>query len=337
MFAPYARTLDAVVWVSAGLNEPPLVLLVLLALRVAQHVRPERPAGLWAVVALYVAALVVKQPAIILPALLLLGGGRGLSRDDRPGWRELVRRHMRQWWPLWAIAAAYGLGESVPLVHAGGQGATGYGLVHIKEFLHYLVEYPTLAVVPFLQHSWTIRAQVVALYGDWLRRRDARALGVCWFVVATSTLICRSSACASASHRTWRRTCMVRRQVAASWAPLRWSPWSPYGWVPLPASTHDPAVRPCRSTHARPSDGGKEGTFARSTRRTGSYQVALLTPWVVHTRASPWPGPPLRLWAPRERPHERCRGLAGARGTTGESGTGRLPVGPSLHNASYRK
>lgn len=193
VFVLSPRSLEAVLSTSAAVNELPYALCCLLAVLLWLR-RPRSALTSWSCACLYLVGLLAKQSAIVLPAILLLTEAASLQVwPSVAGWVDLARSRAKELAPLVVIGVAYG-GFEVFALHIAyaTPGHPAYGLVNAKEFLHYLVEYPTLAIAPFLSHAWTIRVAheavllpvLVPLTVRWARAGDLRTFGLAWFWVA---------------------------------------------------------------------------------------------------------------------------------------------------------
>lgn len=195
LFLLYPRSIEAVAWVSAADNELPYSLGVLLALLLWTSPRPFLRRWRGPLVALlYLLALSAKQSAVVLPAAIVLLEAMAWNQGEG-GWRGVAARaraRLRDLWPVGAVFVAYALLEGLQLnlaYHTPGHAQ--YGLVHPKELLHYIVEYPILGLLPFISAHWLqparhavlLAAPVALLFLRWLRAGGLRRTGALWFAV----------------------------------------------------------------------------------------------------------------------------------------------------------
>lgn len=197
LWALCPRSIEAVIWVSAAANELPYVLCTLTAISIWLGSRDAKGTP-WIIASLYVVSLLAKQSAIILPALIILVSGYQARKASGPicgeSWASRIGDDLAKMWPALIVFAVYAVFEFWQLHLAyDTPGHAQYGLVRPLELAHYLIAYPALAVVPFLSQSWVLPARheimvvapLLALFWRWLRARDARTVGVAWFVIAS--------------------------------------------------------------------------------------------------------------------------------------------------------
>jgi len=202
LFALHPVHIEAVAWVS-GRQELLLALFVLGSMLAYRRWIPRGGCNAWglAALALYGLALLSKEPAIVLPLLLLasdlFGSWPGVSHA-RAEWRHALLRSL----PFWAVSLAF-VAFRLPALRAlGGSGLTLEGLwQRVPGALETLARYVVLGLAPvhmqpiYAEHRptslvslWPALGALLALLLPllvvlWWRQNRPAAFGVLWFLV----------------------------------------------------------------------------------------------------------------------------------------------------------
>jgi tetratricopeptide (TPR) repeat protein len=204
LFGLHPVHVEVVTWV-AGRGDLLLTLSVLgclLAYRRCGNSGPRRiPWGLAALV-LQVLALLSKEPAVVLPPLLMLSDLLAPSAPGPPGRRAGWRRALVRSLPFWGLTVLFAAFRFSTLVHIAGDRLQGDGLWRrLPGSLETLARYLWLSLLPVhMQPIYALRRPssflelwpalgilggmlLLVLLIWWWRRAPLAALGVAWFFI----------------------------------------------------------------------------------------------------------------------------------------------------------
>jgi protein O-mannosyl-transferase len=210
IFAIHPVHVEAVAFVSARSDLLPSIAVLACLLAYRRSDRPGRGRIVWGMAALSLQALALlsKESAVILPALLVLSDVLRPSPRDQAAHRPIWRRALIRSLPFWAMTATFAVLRFPTLHYIAGEQLRGNTLWRrLPGALETLARYLWLTLMPthmqpiyalarpssFLE-PWPAlgmltAAVLVVLLVWWWRRAPLAAFGVAWFLVTVLPVV----------------------------------------------------------------------------------------------------------------------------------------------------